>query len=331
MASTKQTCICEPQTRTQVAPTRLRRTWATFNARNAPHEIKSSTTLPQSRIMATHISTWTLNNFVTVTTAVLPSQTTPFQPGPTYEVTTFAYPGSVCPVGWTTACTKTIGISSSQYPQTLCCPESSFTCAQNARICESLLSTPTTVWVDAETGANVLFQQYTIATRDPSIPITIKHAPFPLQGADLDRSTQSTSSSAHYGTSSSSASSTEAIYPQASTTPVSSENMNRGLSTGQKIGITIGCVAGAFVVLIMIGIWHRRRKHDPEELPTEMAETSTVTELAGKQNGGTCELGEVASWQDPVFEPGEHGRIGELDGDLTKGRSRGEVVPQLSD
>lgn len=67
---------------------------------------------------------------------------------------TLAYPGTVCPWLWTTACTKTLTHEGLHYPQAWCCPPGKWNCASELggpadpqRLCRSVVSELTEVWM----------------------------------------------------------------------------------------------------------------------------------------------------------------------------------------
>lgn len=89
---------------------------------------------------------------------------------PTDDLSTLAYPGTACLSRWAPACNVAVAASGRKHTQVWCCPESDFECVTGGnpygpgeRLCSSLLSTSTEVWVNRHTmTGSLLFEKLTI-------------------------------------------------------------------------------------------------------------------------------------------------------------------------
>lgn len=204
------------------------------------------------------------------------------------DISTLAYPGSACLSGWTTACTKTIVVSPGQYDtQTWCCP-SNFVCNdQSGRDCSSILSTPTSLWVNdacaasaclsSSNGKQILFDQYDFSPSAGRAPITVYHELFPLSAAASVPTASMTSNAA--GGSISTAASTAV-----------SSGTHSGLAPAAAAGIGVGVAIGVILLLGGVGLFwflRRRRRADvpaPAPAPVQVnveAGGSGKPELSG--------------------------------------------------
>lgn len=108
---------------------------------------------------------------------------------------TLAYPGTACLAGWTTACTTTLTHQGSPYAQAWCCPSGGWSCATETgvsdkaapqRLCQSLLSVSTTIWMTWDPayslmGTDIYTWTAEITSEEPQNAATVFHKVFPLQ------------------------------------------------------------------------------------------------------------------------------------------------------